>query len=112
MMMIRKNIHNSPFYHTIEDILKEEFPVDVYNDELFSKICIGPDNINTEIQTYCHYKPRVGTKTIKRIENNTYGYCEITGKPIGLKRLEARPIATLSIEAQEMHENEEQINRN
>ena len=51
-------------------------------------------------------------EALKRIENNTYGYCEITGKPIGLKRLEARPIATLSIEAQEMHENEEQINRN
>ena len=51
-------------------------------------------------------------EALERIENNTYGYCEITGKPIGLKRLEARPIATLSIEAQEMHENEEQINRN
>jgi len=51
-------------------------------------------------------------EALERIENNTYGYCEITGKPIGLKRLEARPIATLSIEAQEMHENEEQINKN
>ena len=50
-------------------------------------------------------------EALKRIENNTYGYCEITGKPIGLKRLEARPIATLSIEAQEIHENQEQINR-
>ena len=49
-------------------------------------------------------------EALKRIENNTYGYCEVTGKPIGLKRLEARPIATLSIEAQEMHENQEQIN--
>jgi len=40
-------------------------------------------------------------KAIKRIDNNTYGYCEDTGEPIGLKRLIARPIATLSIEAQE-----------
>ena len=47
---------------------------------------------------------------LKRIEDNTYGYCEVTGKPIGLKRLEARPIATLSIEAQQMHENQEQLN--
>ena len=47
---------------------------------------------------------------LERIENNTYGYCEVTGKPIGLKRLEARPIATLSIEAQEIHENQEQLN--
>ena len=49
-------------------------------------------------------------EALKRIEDNTYGYCEVTGKPIGLKRLEARPIATLSIEAQEMHENQEQLN--
>tara|TARA_B100001123_G_C14928877_1_gene874872 strand:+ start:279 stop:698 length:420 start_codon:yes stop_codon:yes gene_type:complete len=47
---------------------------------------------------------------LKRIDDNTYGYCEVTGKPIGIKRLEARPIATLSIEAQEMHENQEQLN--
>ena len=49
-------------------------------------------------------------EALKRIENNTYGYCEVSGKPIGLKRLEARPIATLSIEAQQMHENQEQLN--
>ena len=49
-------------------------------------------------------------EALKSIENNTYGYCDVTGKPIDLKRLEARPIATLSIEAQEMHENQEQLN--
>ena len=48
-------------------------------------------------------------KAIKKIENNTYGYCEETGEPIGLKRLIARPIATLSIEAQEKHERNEKI---
>lgn len=41
---------------------------------------------------------------IKRIDDGTYGYCEETGEPIGIKRLEARPVATLSIEAQERHE--------
>ena len=46
---------------------------------------------------------------IKRIENGTYGFCEETGDPIGLKRLIARPIATLSISAQEKHEKEEKI---
>ena len=51
-------------------------------------------------------------EALKRIEDNTYGYCKVTGKPIGLKRLEARPIATLSIEAQQMHENKEQLNNN
>ena len=43
-------------------------------------------------------------KAIKRIQDNSYGYCEETGEPIGLKRLIARPIATLCIEAQERHE--------
>ena len=48
-------------------------------------------------------------KAIKRIDENTYGYCEETGEPIGIKRLIARPIATLSIEAQEKHEKNEKI---
>ena len=44
---------------------------------------------------------------LKRIEDGTYGYCEETGEPISLKRLQARPIATLSLEAQENHEKAE-----
>ena len=48
-------------------------------------------------------------KALARIETNSYGYCEETGDPIGLGRLEARPIATLSIEAQEMHERAERV---
>ena len=48
-------------------------------------------------------------KAIKRIDDNTYGYCQETGDPIGLKRLIVRPIATLSIEAQEKHEKNEKI---
>jgi len=46
-----------------------------------------------------------------RIDDGTYGYCEETGEPISLKRLEARPIATLSIEAQERHERRERVYR-
>ena len=46
-------------------------------------------------------------KAIKKINDNTYGYCEETGEPIGIRRLEARPVATLSLEAQEMHEKKE-----
>jgi len=46
---------------------------------------------------------------IQRIKNGTYGFCEETGEPIGVKRLIARPIATLSIAAQEKHEKEEKI---
>jgi DnaK suppressor protein len=48
---------------------------------------------------------------LERIENGTYGYCEETGEPISLRRLEARPIATLSIEAQERHERMEKTHR-
>ena len=48
-------------------------------------------------------------QAIKRIDNNTYGFCEETGEPIGIKRLLARPIATLCIEAQEKHEKNEKI---
>ena len=48
---------------------------------------------------------------IARIEDGSYGYCEDTGEPIGLKRLDARPIATLSVEAQERHERRERVYR-
>ena len=48
---------------------------------------------------------------IGRIDDGTYGYCEETGEPISLKRLEARPIATLSLEAQERHERNERVFR-
>ena len=48
---------------------------------------------------------------LKRVEDGTYGYCEETGEPISLRRLDARPIATLSIEAQERHERRERVYR-
>jgi len=48
-------------------------------------------------------------KALKKIQDDTYGYCEETGEPIGVKRLIARPIATLTIEAQEKHEKNEKI---
>ena len=48
---------------------------------------------------------------LQRIDDGTYGYCEETGEPIALKRLEARPIATLSVEAQERHERRERVYR-
>jgi len=48
---------------------------------------------------------------LRRIESGDYGYCEITGEPISLQRLEARPIATMTLEAQERHEREERVSR-
>ena len=49
---------------------------------------------------------------LHRIETGTYGYCEITGEPINIARLDARPVTTLSIEAQEMHERNEKLHSN
>ncbi len=48
---------------------------------------------------------------LNRIETGDYGYCEVTGEPISLKRLDARPIATMSVEAQERHEKMERVHR-
>jgi DnaK suppressor protein len=48
---------------------------------------------------------------MRRIEDGEYGYCEVTGEPISLGRLEARPIATMTVEAQERHERQEKISR-
>jgi len=48
---------------------------------------------------------------LRRIDEGEYGYCDVTGEPISLKRLDARPIATLSLEAQERHERREKVHR-
>jgi DnaK suppressor protein len=48
---------------------------------------------------------------LRRIDDGEYGYCEVTGEPISLKRLEARPIATMTLEAQEKHERQEKVSR-
>ncbi|MGY9049949.1 MAG: RNA polymerase-binding protein DksA, partial [Rhodobacterales bacterium] len=48
---------------------------------------------------------------LRRIDDGEYGYCEVTGEPISLKRLDARPIATMSLEAQESHERREKVHR-
>lgn len=48
---------------------------------------------------------------MRRIENGEFGYCEVTGEPISLKRLDARPIATMTLEAQEKHERREKVHR-
>lgn len=62
-----------------------------------------------ELRTRNRYLKLIGKidSALKRIEKGEYGYCEVTGDPIGLKRLEARPIATMTIEAQERHEKQE-----
>jgi len=66
-----------------------------------------------EFRTRDRYRKLINKidEAIKRTEENEYGYCEETGEPIGVKRLEARPVATLSIEAQERHERHERTQR-
>jgi len=64
---------------------------------------------SVELRTRNRYLKLIGKidSALKRIEEGEYGFCEETGDPIGIKRLEARPIATMTIEAQERHEKQE-----
>ncbi len=66
-----------------------------------------------ELRTRDRQRKRISKidAAMKRIDDGTYGYCEETGDPIGIARLDARPIATLSLEAQEMHERREKVYR-
>ncbi|KRA99247.1 RNA polymerase-binding protein DksA [Devosia sp. Root685] len=66
-----------------------------------------------ELRTRDRQRKLIGKidSAMKRIEDGTYGYCEETGDPIGLARLDARPTATLSLEAQELHERREKVYR-
>lgn len=64
-----------------------------------------------ELRTRDRYRKLINKieAALRRIEEGEYGYCEVTGEPIGVKRLEARPIATMTVEAQEEHEQEEKL---
>lgn len=66
-----------------------------------------------ELRTRDRQRKLVGKieQALRRIDEGEYGYCEETGEPISLKRLDARPIATLSLEAQERHERREKVHR-
>ena len=95
------------------------------NNEALYNGCMDDNNISADIvdQANSYIDSNVEMKAInrqikliskidsalKRIKDGTYGFCEDTGEPIGLKRLMARPVATLSIEAQEKHEKEEKV---
>ena len=66
-----------------------------------------------ELRTRDRQRKLVGKidAALRRIANSEYGYCEVTGEPISLKRLDARPIATMTLEAQEKHERRERVHR-
>lgn len=102
-----------------KDILKEsKETLEVLQDES-GKLADMADRASSETDRSIELRARDRQRkliskidaAIRRIEDGTYGYCEETGDPISLKRLEARPIATLSIEAQERHERREKVYR-
>ena len=99
-----------------DELLKESFQTlnNLQNDENSTKPDLT-DRASDEIDRTFELRTRDRERklinkieaALKRIEDGTYGYCEETGEPISLKRLQARPVATLSLEAQENHEKTE-----
>ena len=99
-----------------DELLKESFQTlnNLQNDENSTKPDLT-DRASDEIDRTFELRTRERERklinkiegALKRIEDGTYGYCEETGEPISLKRLQARPVATLSLEAQENHEKTE-----
>ena len=86
--------------HLKEESLNESDPIDKASAEM---------DTASELRTRDRYRKLINKidHALRRIESKTYGYCEDTGEEIGLRRLEARPVATLCIEAQERHEKQE-----
>jgi len=99
-----------------DELLKESFQTlnNLQNDENSTKPDLT-DRASDEIDRTFELRTRDRERklinkieaALKKIEDGTYGYCEETGEPISLKRLQARPVATLSLEAQENHEKAE-----
>src|SRR5215213_653698 len=86
----------------------------MWKDEILKEARDTLQHLQDENQNHPDLADRASSETdraIQRIDDGTYGFCEETGEPISLKRLEARPIATLSIEAQERHERRERVYR-
>ena len=114
-----KNVYlfeNTPLINWKKNLLKESVHTlnNLQKDENTTKPDIT-DRATEEIERSFELRTRDRERklinkineALKRIDDGSYGYCEETGEPIGIKRLEARPVATLSLEAQEMHEKKE-----
>lgn len=89
---------------TIRNLRNEEWREPDPNDRASRE-----SDASLELRTRDRYRKLIGKidAALRRIDDGSYGYCDETGEPIGLARLEARPIATLTIEAQERHERDE-----
>ena len=102
-----------------EDILKESretlshLQTDTENHPDLADRASSETDRSLELRTRDRQRKLISKidEALRRIEDGSYGYCEETGEPIGLARLEARPIATLSLEAQERHERRERVHR-
>ena len=94
-----------------EELLKWKKDI-IQSNSLTNLLNSSDDNVSSADvvdQASSYTDKSVEMKALRRIKDETYGYCEETSEPIGLKRLIARPVATLSIEAQEKHERNEKI---
>ena len=102
-----------------DDILRDAMETLQHLQEETSNAADMADRASTESERSLELRTRDRQRkliakidaALRRIEDGSYGYCEETGEPISIKRLEARPIATLSIEAQERHERRERTFR-
>jgi DnaK suppressor protein len=102
-----------------DDILKESKETLVHLQDENNVLPDMADRASTETDRSIELRTRDRQRkliskiesALKRIEDGSYGFCEETGEPISLRRLDARPIATLSIEAQERHERRERVYR-
>jgi DnaK suppressor protein len=91
---------------TIDHLKEEKWQEPDLNDRATMEI-----DAALELRTRNRYLKLIDKidSALERVDNGEYGYCEVTGEEIGIRRLEARPVATLSIEAQERHENQEKL---
>ncbi|MDX1950058.1 MAG: RNA polymerase-binding protein DksA [Rickettsiales bacterium] len=91
----------------------EHLQVETWNEPDPSDQATIVEQTGLELRTRDRYRKLISKidNALKRVEEGEYGYCEVTGEPIGLKRLDARPIATMTIAAQEQHEIEEKLAR-
>tara|TARA_Y100000590_G_scaffold246546_1_gene277014 strand:+ start:808 stop:1212 length:405 start_codon:yes stop_codon:yes gene_type:complete len=96
-------------YETINNLKKSE---NLNKPDIADRAALENDK-NFELRTRDRERKLINkiNDALKKIDNGTYGYCEETDEPINVERLDARPIATLSIEAQERHEKMEKIKR-
>ena len=115
--------HRAYFLHKLKDwkeaIIEEsrqtmaQLQVDSFREPDIADRASSETDWSIELRTRDRQRKLIAKieAALRRIDEGEYGYCEVTGEPISLGRLEARPIATMSVEAQERHEKQEKVSR-